>query len=43
MYNLNAVELFEILDTYEEEERQKVVSLMSEKLQKEYKEINKKT
>ena len=40
MYNLNAVELFEILDNYEEKERQKVVSLMSEKLQKDYKEIN---
>lgn len=41
MYNLNAVELFEILDDYEEKERQKVVPFMSKKLQKEYKQINK--
>ena len=41
MYNLNAVELFEILDTYEESERNKIFPFMSEKLQKEYKDINK--
>lgn len=37
MYNLNAVELFEIIDTYEKKERKKVISLMGKKLQKDYK------
>ena len=41
MYNLNAVELFEIIEEFEEEEKKRIIPLMSEKLQKEYKDINK--
>lgn len=39
MYNLNAVELFEIVDEYEEAYKNKVVSMMSKKSRKEYLEI----
>ena len=39
MYNLNAVELFEIIEEFEEDDKKKIIPLMSEKLQKEYREI----